>query len=251
MDVHHHTHTESPPAGRAGKKWFHYLWEFFMLFLAVTLGFFVENLREHHLESTREKQYMQSLLADLKEDTAQINNSIANALKALRYEDTIIYFVYQHPPSGYLPNHYLDIDLYALLRLKVIFNEATAQQLKNSGSLRLIHDQNAARAISLYWNQQEFTKISLDRYLEYRNRGRQFEESLFTFSQGDLENAGLIPPSDKSVRVLRSDPAAWAEFSNIISHCHITLVAYNDDLKKVFEMAKDLIALIRQEYHLK
>ncbi|HVT85141.1 MAG TPA: hypothetical protein VHD35_08045 [Chitinophagaceae bacterium] len=244
MEVHHHTHTER-------KKWFHYLWEFFMLFLAVSLGFFVENLREHHLESIREKQYMQSLLTDLKEDTAQVNNSFANANKAQRYEDSLIYFVYQHPPSGYLPNHYLDIDLYALLRLKVIFNEATAQQLKNSGSLRLIHYQNAARAISLYWNQQEFTKISLDRYLEYRNRGRQFEESLFTFSQGDLVDAGLIPPSDKSVKVLRSDPATWAEFSNIISHCHITLVTYLEDLKKVLDMAKGLIALIQKEYHLK
>jgi len=35
MEVHAHTHTER-------KKWTHYFWEFFMLFLAVTLGFFVE-----------------------------------------------------------------------------------------------------------------------------------------------------------------------------------------------------------------
>ena len=33
--------------GRAGT---HYFWEFFMLFPAVTLGFFVENLREHYEE---------------------------------------------------------------------------------------------------------------------------------------------------------------------------------------------------------
>ena len=35
MEVHSHTHTPR-------KKWTHYFWEFFMLFLAVTLGFFVE-----------------------------------------------------------------------------------------------------------------------------------------------------------------------------------------------------------------
>jgi hypothetical protein len=244
MEVHHHTHTER-------KKWFHYLWEFFMLFFAVTLGFFVENLREHHLESIREKQYIRSLLSDLKEDTTEINTSLANAYKAMRYEDSLIFFIYQHSPSGFLPKHYLEIDLYALLRLKVIFNNATAQQLKNSGNMRLIHSPEVARAISLYWDQQEFTNISLDRYLEYRNRGRQFEEGLFSYSQEDLIDAGLIPQNDKSVKVLRSDPVAWAEYSNIISHCHITIVQYLDDLKKVGDQAKELITLLQKEYHLK
>ena len=48
MEVHQHTHTPR-------KKWTHYFWEFFMLFLAVTLGFFVENQREHYIEGQREK----------------------------------------------------------------------------------------------------------------------------------------------------------------------------------------------------
>ena len=49
MEVRHHGHTESPPAGRAGKKWTHYFWEFLMLFLAVSLGFYAENTRERIL----------------------------------------------------------------------------------------------------------------------------------------------------------------------------------------------------------
>ena len=59
MEVHTHSHTER-------KKWHHYFWEFLMLFLAVTLGFFVENQREHMAEHQREKQFMQSMLEDLK-----------------------------------------------------------------------------------------------------------------------------------------------------------------------------------------
>ena len=58
MEVHQHTHTER-------KKWHHYFWEFFMLFLAVTLGFLVENQREHFVEQQREKKYMQNLLQKL------------------------------------------------------------------------------------------------------------------------------------------------------------------------------------------
>jgi len=40
MEVHHHTTTDHGRTSR--KKFTHYLWEFLMLFLAVTLGFFVE-----------------------------------------------------------------------------------------------------------------------------------------------------------------------------------------------------------------
>jgi len=43
MEVHHHAHTPR-------KKWHHYFWKFFMLFPAVTLGFIVENQREHYIE---------------------------------------------------------------------------------------------------------------------------------------------------------------------------------------------------------
>ena len=58
MEVHAHTHTPR-------KKWTHYFWEFLMLFLAVTLGFFVENQREHYIENKRERQYMHSFYEDL------------------------------------------------------------------------------------------------------------------------------------------------------------------------------------------
>ena len=63
MEIHNHSHT-------ARKKWNHYFWEFLMLFLAVTLGFFVENQREHYIEHKREKAYIRSLIRDLKQDTA-------------------------------------------------------------------------------------------------------------------------------------------------------------------------------------
>jgi hypothetical protein len=53
MEVHAHTHTPSPPAGRAGKKWTHYFWEFLMLFLAVFCGFLAEYQLEHKIESDR------------------------------------------------------------------------------------------------------------------------------------------------------------------------------------------------------
>jgi hypothetical protein len=44
MEVHHHPHVEK-------KNFKEYLLEFMMIFLAVTLGFIAENIREHFAET--------------------------------------------------------------------------------------------------------------------------------------------------------------------------------------------------------
>ena len=50
MEIHKHAHRE-----RHKKNWVDYLSEFFMLFLAVFLGFIAENTREHIVDREREK----------------------------------------------------------------------------------------------------------------------------------------------------------------------------------------------------
>src|SRR5678816_3815911 len=57
MDTHAH-HLHKAP----GKKWTHYLFEFFMLFHAVFCGFLAENIREHKIERDKEKEYILSLI---------------------------------------------------------------------------------------------------------------------------------------------------------------------------------------------
>src|SRR5678816_4399644 len=86
MEVHHHSHTER-------KKWTHYFWEFFMLFLAVTLGFFVENQREHYVEHTREKQYMRSMVEDLAKDIKLLENESARTTQQFNGLDSIVQII--------------------------------------------------------------------------------------------------------------------------------------------------------------
>src|SRR6201989_2741559 len=66
MEVHKHPHHVTHK-----KKWGEYLLEFFMLFLAIFLGFLAENLREQIVEHHREKVYIHSLVEDLKSDIIQ------------------------------------------------------------------------------------------------------------------------------------------------------------------------------------
>src|SRR5665213_439300 len=72
MEVHHHPDLHHQP-----KKWKEYFLEFLMIFLAVTLGFFAESLREHLVNNEKEKNYMESMIKDLKKDTATANVALA------------------------------------------------------------------------------------------------------------------------------------------------------------------------------
>ena len=61
-----------------------------MLFLAVFCGFLAENLREHQVEHQREKQYIRSLIADLKEDDQVISRELVTQERRTAMMDSMI-----------------------------------------------------------------------------------------------------------------------------------------------------------------
>ena len=141
MEVHTHSHTER-------KKITHYLWEFLMLFLAVYCGFLAENFREHQVEHQREKQFIVSMIEDLTLDTTNLSEMIKNYdLKDLKI-DTVL-TMYRRLAPGY--NDTLRRNLYTLRGYPdFIYTDRTMQQLKNSGSMRLIRNEKAADGIVGY-----------------------------------------------------------------------------------------------------
>jgi hypothetical protein len=132
MEVHHHGHVHEK------KKWLEYLFQFFMLFLAVFCGFLAEYQLEHRIEKDREKQFMQTFLVDLQRDTAELIEdsgsweSLINDIDSLRKElekpedSQNVALMYKAGTSilfGYTTFRY---------------NDRTIQQLRNSGNFRLI-----------------------------------------------------------------------------------------------------------------
>jgi hypothetical protein len=136
MEVHAHTHTER-------KKWFHYLWEFLMLFLAVFCGFLAEYLLEHKIERERGHQYISSFYEDLKTDTSKFTiliNSYQEKLLALEERDECFKTISQDIKSdSCLANLFLNSIQFSDL----IFTDRTIQQLKNAGGLRLLKKEDA------------------------------------------------------------------------------------------------------------
>ena len=85
MEVHHKRHLP--------KNLREYLTEFIMLFAAVTLGFFVENIREHYIEDRRGLVYAKRLLDDLREDSARLDRVTRSAQEKIRLIGSIAPFI--------------------------------------------------------------------------------------------------------------------------------------------------------------
>src|SRR5579872_6549949 len=84
MEVHHH-----PEVHHKRKKFKEYFLEFLMVFLAVTMGFFAENIREYFSDQEKEKKYVQTLYHDLKDDTAHLNGNIPFWENQIKTIDTL------------------------------------------------------------------------------------------------------------------------------------------------------------------
>ena len=58
---------------QTGQKIINRFWEFLMLFIAITLGFFVENYREVLVDRQKEKEIIASFINDLETDIKELD----------------------------------------------------------------------------------------------------------------------------------------------------------------------------------
>ena len=145
MEVHAHTHT-------ARKKWTHYFWEFLMLFLAVFCGFLAEYRLEHKIEREKEKQYIGSLILDLKDDTLIIAKQKAALEKSIILLDSLSVFL--DSPELARKNGEA---IYYTSRVgnrtaPLVNNSRTFDQLTNSGGFRLISEAETSNRIMNYYS---------------------------------------------------------------------------------------------------
>jgi len=133
MEVHKHPHHVMHK-----KKWGEYFLEFLMIFLAVTLGFVAENIRERITESHREKEFAQQLYSELKEDSMVVAIKLSERIRKEKTMDYVAaYFkdsALDNLPDSFYPA--LTMDLYLINRYAFEPKDGILSQLRNSGSLR-------------------------------------------------------------------------------------------------------------------
>lgn len=142
MEVHHHPHVEK-------KNFKEYFFEFVMIFLAVTLGFIAENIREHITETKSAHQYLQSFRNDLLQN--QIRLKIYDSLytNELPVYDSIVSIFYEKTENknlAILSRLLLD----GQKNIVITINTPTYQQLISSGSMRYLENANLKDSIANY-----------------------------------------------------------------------------------------------------
>ncbi len=246
MEVHAHTHT-------ARKKWTHYFWEFLMLFLAVFCGFLAENIREHKVEKNREKQYMESLIADLKVDNQTLDKHISDIAKQLSMMDSMI--VILNDPAMVVKNGGL---LYYLGRVSQRFNELsinnrTFEQLKNSGNFRLIRNLHTSDKIMAYYDKLQVIRqveaIYASEFTEYKKvAAKIFDPAVFRTMEQD----------DGAIIRTTTNPALRTNNTELLNELSVYAVYMNGSRrglgrfeKELKERVGELINYLETEYHLK
>src|ERR1700742_3721160 len=131
MEVHHHPNVEK-------KNFKEYLLEGLMIFLAVTMGFFAESLRENIDRKEKEKQYIESLVRDLKKDSVDLVSGIKDNKGKMKGLDSLIALAAQDMNDvnnrKLLYKYAWGVTYYS----GFTSNDATMVQLKSSGGLQFI-----------------------------------------------------------------------------------------------------------------
>ncbi|HVS94007.1 MAG TPA: hypothetical protein VHE59_18355 [Mucilaginibacter sp.] len=240
MEVHHH-----PEVEKKGFK--EYLLEGLMIFLAVTMGFFAESLREHISDNNREKEYIRSFSEDLKKDTAALHYSMWRLNHDIRACDSIIRLyatnkLTQRPDSviaamSYNGGHSVD----------VFFNDRTSSQLKGTGSMRLIRNKAIADSMLKYWNNQFRLQQMHDRFENIRME--QHKAGWKTFNWYPLVYNWTKTGKEKVAATKAiADKNQLNEFVNVCSTLYNQGGLYRLLLKDQLNLATTIIATIDKQY---
>jgi hypothetical protein len=250
MEVHHH-----PALHQAQKKWKEYFLEFLMIFLAVTLGFIAENIREHIVNQKKEKHYIENVIADLKTDTATITLSIHMQNLLLKKMEAVLEI-----PIEKLDDLSLQDTLYQNLvpfyAASWIFvqNNNTVTQLKNAGGFNVFANQKVVDSINaVYYYNDSWIKINTELYVKSYERTVDMATQLIRLpeSLASFDDTTHIPiPLNKKI-VIQHNIILFEQLYSDIRFQKGELMVCIETEKEYFRKVERLLKLLQSEYDLK
>lgn len=161
MEIHHHAH--------APKKWKEYITEFVMLFAAVTLGFFAENIREHRTGLNSANKSLVNLYFDLQDDSIKIEHDLN--YRAIFYNSRpIIMNYYKNNTIKEKINELYLYNSLAGLRTFSQINKMSLDEINVSGKLNFIENEQLKLKIQQLYQSALFMEIRRIRESEFQNK---------------------------------------------------------------------------------
>ncbi|HTK18997.1 MAG TPA: hypothetical protein VL442_05780 [Mucilaginibacter sp.] len=260
MEVHHH-----PDLHHEKKPWKEYILEGLMIFLAVTMGFFAENLRERISDNSREKEFAKALYSELRADSiAAAQKLLTRQVKVKEMDRLRNYF--QDSSLTVLPPDFYPMytrALYLLNRYSFEPKDGILSQLRNSGSLRyfksvalqkLLGDLSVDINNMRYRNEQEyqfFASPIKPFLLQHFDFGWLSQvRSKYPYSDVDSSFVAYFKAKDQlPVQILNAGTIDRGEAANMVSFYQQLIVSTNSfQLYHYIHTNKKILGVLRKEY---
>jgi hypothetical protein len=254
MEVHHH-----PDLHHKKKNFKEYFLEFLMIFLAVTLGFFAENIREHFADKSKERQFIVSLKEDIVSDTAQLHSLLPVSDTIYEKLDSL-YLLMQAAGNGE------PYDIHKLYYLNFTYgfglnvfvpNKRTISQIKNTGGFSLIKNKPCRDSITVYDNFNEGDiKINAAAYYDWMNDLDKMSQKIFYYDQvktfaSSFNQYNFLLNDSLQLKLVNSNKLLLTEYANKVRSLMMMFNILIETERTQFEHGKALVALLNKAYHLK
>jgi len=243
MDVHHH-----PELPHGKKKHFkEYFLEFLMIFLAVTMGFIAENLREHISDRSKETDYITGMIKNLEVDTASLKKIIINNRLQIGGIDTLRSISRNKLDEVKVQDSLYKYTITYLFSADEFKNDdITLSQLRNGGGYRLIRNESVLDSIEVYESNIQFINSQSTYFLDHLGKTIDFSGSIF-----DLNSGGKFESAPSSTPMLiTKDKEKIYNFYNDCFMLSTSLKGYNNMLRNHLKYSTRLIAYLKKEYNI-
>jgi hypothetical protein len=239
---------ESTPASKK-KSFKKYFLEFLMVFLAVTAGFFSDNMREIFGEHSREREYIQLVSEDLRQDIHTLDSIINERKKKDAMLDSLLH-VLNSPDLQKRGNELYYYARWSPRTYRFFSHDRTLIQLRNSGDWRLIRKREVSNALQIYDEQIR----TISHYIENREESLVviLYSSLNTLFENRVFNQMVDGLSFKrpttNPPLLNYDKQALNEFANQIHFLKNANLFFIKNSTLLLGYAKTTLSLIEKEY---
>ena len=184
------------------KKWSEYIIEFIMLFAAVTLGFFAENVRDYKTMIERKDQNLFSILQDLKQDSIFIESTIKYSDDGIRYFQKLKAKLYEFHDNKLSENEFIKFTMdnidSSFVNQTVFLNSSSYNNMIATGNLTYVESKDLKWKLSNYyetWNKRidvngdEIDNVNNYFYREHLPIRKTYFNNILESSNADIQNA--------------------------------------------------------------
>ncbi|HTD97894.1 MAG TPA: hypothetical protein VK668_01340 [Mucilaginibacter sp.] len=245
MEVHHH-----PDLHHEKKAWKEYILEGLMIFLAVTMGFFAETIREGISDRAKGQEYIRSFVEDLRADTTSFSDVIAfdkKKLEALSNLSSCYDAIEKDSKS--------DGCLVPIIKNSVSnrfgnFTDGTMLQLKNAGGFRLLNKSDKDSIVAYDHVARAYSNFEATIFQQRQDIVRDINVKLIDFKAERTLVPDLLKGNAKSPILLANNKALINEYFNDLLLYNRTITVQISQLGRLSKKATGLIKHFEEKYDL-